>query len=288
MKWKRIPERAKEMSNDQTTDTPQGSVGLSPQIAATVIENQISEPKSAVEIFELPCGYIDEEGTLHTELKVREITGHEEDMLANRKMIPGQKINALIAQCTERVGTITDQGKLSQVVLDMTVGDRLFAIFAIRRVTVGNLYTFEARCDACNFTSQYTLDLSTLDIKEMPDRMKRKFEIELPRSKAKVKFHPMIGREEMKLQQIDKKGTDSLSLAIILRLDEIDGKAPSLKQVKGMSMVDRQFIRKKFDEVEGGVETEVELDCSSCYQEFKQDLDVGQASFFFPTVTQES
>ena len=274
------------MSNENETMEPK--VGLDPQLAATVIENQISEAKSAVQIFELPCGYIDEEGTLHTELKVREITGHEEDMLANRKMIAGQKINALIAQCTERVGTITDKGKLSQVVLDMTVGDRLFAIFAIRRVTVGDDYTFEAQCNHCDFTGRYTIDLSTLEVKEMPDRAKREFEEVLPKSQTRVKFHPMIGREEMKLQQIDKKGTDSLSLAIIVRLEEMDGKVPTLNVVKGWSMKDRQFLRKKFDAVEGGVETGVELDCPNCFQEFKQELDVGQASFFFPTETQES
>lgn len=271
-----------------TTEEEGKELGLNPHIAASVIETQISEPKSSQEIFTLPCGYLDEEKSLHTELKVREITGHEEDMLANRKMAANQKINALIAQCTERVGTITDKGKLSQVVLDMTVGDRLFAIFAIRRVTVGDEYTFEARCSNCKHTGQYTIDLSTLDVKEMPDRAKRSFDVTLPSSGQQVKFHPMIGREEMKLQQIDKKGTDSLSLAIIVRLDELGGKAPTLGAVKSLNMKDRQFIRTQFDEVEGGIETEIELDCSGCYQEFKQELDVGQASFFFPSGTQES
>ena len=272
--------------SDTTETGPE--VGLNPNLAATVIENQISEPKSSQEIFTLPCGYIDEEKSLHTELKVREITGHEEDMLANRKMAANQKINALIAQCTERVGTVSDNGKLSQVVLDMTVGDRLFAIFAIRRVTVGNEYTFEARCNHCQHTGRFTVDLSELEIKEMPDRAKRSFETTLPSSGQLVKFHPMIGREEMKLQQIDKKGTHSLSLAIIVRLDSLDGKAPTLGAVKSLNMKDRQFLRSKFDEVEGGVETEIELDCSSCYREFKQELDVGQASFFFPSGAQES
>jgi hypothetical protein len=275
----------KEMSD--TTKEEEGSVGLNPSLAAALLENQISEPKSSQEIFTLPCGYIDEEGALHTELKVREITGHEEDMLANRKMAANQKINALIAQCTERVGTVTDKGKLTQVVLDMTVGDRLFAIFAIRRVTVGNAYTFEARCSHCKHTGRFTVDLSELEIKPMPDPAKRSFEVTLPSSGDLVKFHPMIGREEMKLQQIDKKGTDSLSLAIIVRLDEVGGKTPTLGSVKNLNMKDRQFIRSKFDEVEGGVETGIELDCSSCYQEFKQELDVGQASFFFPSETQE-
>ena len=127
------------MSNENETQEPEKEVGLSPQLAATLIENQISEAKSAVEIFELPCGYIDEEGGLHTELKVREITGYEEDMLANRKMLPGHKINALIAQCTERVGTITDKGKLSQVVLDSLSPVRfLQGRHSINRVLSGN------------------------------------------------------------------------------------------------------------------------------------------------------
>jgi hypothetical protein len=50
-------------NNEEDVSVP---LGLDPNIAGTIVENQISEPKSAIGLFDLPCGYIDSEGTLHT------------------------------------------------------------------------------------------------------------------------------------------------------------------------------------------------------------------------------
>jgi len=279
---------SEELENTEELEEVTVPLGLDPNIAGTIIENQITEPKSSIGLFDLPCGYIDSDGTLHTEIKVREITGHEEDMLANRKLKSTKKLNELITRCVERIGTITDKGKLSQVVLDMTVGDRLFAIFAIRRVTVGDNYTYQVKCKECNAVNTVTMDLSTLEVKYMPDPTKREFEVTLPKSKLHVTFTPMTGRGEEKLSNLGKNTEDTLSLALLMRLTEIEGARPTLKAVKNMSSVDRIYLRDSFTKVEGGVETSVELDCPECYAEFKEDLDVSQAGFFFPTVAQES
>lgn len=264
-------------------------VGLDPNLAATIVENQISDPKASQGLYDLPCGYLDESGELHREIKVREITGHEEDMLANPKVRPNKKLNELITRCVERVGQITDKGKLSKIVLDMTVGDRLFTIFAIRRVTVGDYYTYEAKCPECNAVGRYTIDLGTLDVKAMPDPHERVYEVTLPSSKKVVKFAPMTGRGEEKLAELaSKRKEDSLSLSLIMRVLEIDGERPTLKGMKDLSSADRAFLRRSFDDVEGGVDTTIDLECAECYAEFKQDLDVGQAGFFFPTEAQKS
>ena len=278
-----------EVDNNQGTEAQEErEVGLNPNIAATIVENQISEAKSSLGIFDLPCGYLDPEGVLHKEVKVREITGHEEDMLANPKLNANKKLNELISSCVERIGQITDKGKLSQVVLDMTVGDRLFAIFAIRRVTVGDHYTYEVKCPHCSNVNSVTLDLSELELKAMPDPYKRLYETTLPKSGKKVKFSPMTGRGEDQLASMSKRKEDMLSLSLLMRVSEVDGQRPKLSTVKDMSSMDRAFLRDEFEKVEGGVETSIDLDCPACYAEFKQDLDVSQAGFFFPTGTQKS
>lgn len=271
--------------SDEQDPTP---VGINPAIAQHLVENQISEPKSSQGLFDLPCGYVDEQGNVHTEIKVREITGHEEDMLANPKIPAEKKMNELITRCVERVGNIEDKATLSKVVMDMMVGDRLFAIFAIRRVTVGDMYTYEVACKECKAKFRPTLDLSDLDIKKMEDPTLKEFRVILPRSKKEVVLVPMTGRTEARLSKMSKNTTDTLSLALMARLTEIDGEPATLAKVKDLSLRERQFIRSCFEKFEGGVDTEVEIDCPSCYTTFKQDLDAGQASFFFPTETQES
>lgn len=261
---------------------------MDPAKGATIIQNQISEAKSATGLFDLPCGYLDAEGTLHTDVSVREITGFEEDMLANPKIRPSKKINELVARCTERIGTITDRGKVAGVTKALTVGDRLFLIFAIRRVTIGDVYHFEAKCTHCNHVGDQAVDLSQLEVKKMPDPYKRIFDVVLPNSQIPVRFHPMTGVEEEKLEQVNKKKTDSLSLSLLMRLEMLGDDPPSMPKVKALGMKDRLFLRDEFDKVEGGLDTEIEFTCDNCFEEFKQDLDVSQASFFFPTGSRRS
>jgi hypothetical protein len=261
---------------------------MNPQKGATILQNQISEAKSATGVFELPCGYLDSEGTLHTEVVVREITGFEEDMLANPKIRPSMKINELISRCTERIGTITDRGKVAGITKALTVGDRLFLVFAVRRVTIGDVYQFEAKCPHCNTVGDQAVDLGELEVKKMPDPYKRIFDVTLPNSGIAARFHPMTGVEEEKLEKINRKKTDSLSLALLMRLEMLGDSPPSMPKVKALGMKDRIFLRDEFNKVEGGLDTEIEFTCDNCFEEFKQDLDVGQASFFFPSESRKS
>lgn len=271
------------------SDQVEREANINPNVAAAIVENQISEPKSSQGLFDLPCGYIDADGDLHTEVKVREITGYEEDILANKKVPANKKINELIARCVERVGRITDAGQLNEVTLDMTVGDRLFIIFAIRRVTVGDLYTYETKCPECKHIDRVTVDLDDLEIKKMDDPMRRTSSIVLPRSKKEVVIKTMTGRDEERLSTLmAKRAEDAMSLGLISRIVSIDGKPPTLSLVKGLSSADRGAIRAAFEESEGGVDTSIDLSCPNCYNEYQRDLDVGQAGFFFPTETPKS
>lgn len=271
------------------SDQVEREAGINPNVAAAIVENQIIEPKSSQGLFDLPCGYIDADGSIHTEVKVREITGYEEDILANKKVPSNKKINELIARCVERVGPFSEKGQLADITLDMTVGDRLFLIFAIRRVTVGDLYTYETKCPECKHVDRVTVDLGDLEIKKMEDPMKRTDKIVLPRSKKEVVYRTMTGREEEKVSAlIAKRSEDAMSLGLISRIVSVDGKPPTLSGIKALSSVDRAAIRAAFEKSEGGVDTSIDLSCPNCYNEYKRDLDVGQAGFFFPTETPES
>ena len=115
----------------------------------------------------------------------------------------------------------------------------------------------------------------------MPDPMLRSFDLTLP-SGRNVRFHPMVGKDEALLAKAgDKEG--ALSLGMLARIDMIDDKPPSLALVQGMSLRDRSALRDAFDEVEGGVDTSLEMVCPKCEHEFDRDLDVSQAGFFFPS-----
>lgn len=249
-------------------------------LEATVIQAQMAEPKSTVGIFELPCGYLAPDGELLTEVQVREITGVEEDMLAAKNIPGGKKITQLLGNCLERLGPMTDKPMLVQRARDLLIGDRVFLMLAIRRVTLGDDFPFERECPKCEHKSLYTVNLGELEVRKMADPKKRTHEGVLPSGKP-VRWHSMTGKEEETLSKVGN--TDALSASILVRLDMVGGGPPSMKVIKAMSMRDREWLRDKFDDTEGGVDTTLQLTCPECGGEFEDQLDVGQTGFFFPS-----
>ena len=131
-------------------------------VDAAVAASQLDHAKSSIGTFVLPCGYLDSAGVLHTEVCVKEISGHEEDLLASKAIPEARKLGELIANCVTRLGPLTDRGQIAMAVKELLVGDRAFLLFAIRRVTVGDNYPFRARCPSCEKEHLYNIDSAHL------------------------------------------------------------------------------------------------------------------------------
>lgn len=245
------------------------------------IVTQLSEIKSAVGIYELPCGWISPEGELVTAVKVRELTGREEDILASSSTPEHLKLNAILTNCVEAVGSITDRQKISQILLDLTSGDRVFLLFMIRLVTLGPLYPFAVTCPECSKENQPDVDLTQLEKKPMVDHLKRVFAVDLPSGK-KVTWRVMNGRDDNAAAKSTKKD-DLLSQNLLVRVTEIEGVLATMESVKSLGWSDRNFLREQFEEIEGGIDLTTTNTCASCQHEWDVQLDAGQLGFFFPS-----
>jgi hypothetical protein len=252
---------------------------------SNIIEQQIETPKSAVGIYELPCGVVSPEGNLIQEVQVREMTGREEDLLASAKMPPVKKINALLCACTERVGHITDKQTIAQIISGMTQGDRVFLLMAIRRASLGDELPLEQECPSCEQMGYYIQDLSELNVKPMKDPMKRSYEVALPSGKT-VKFRSGNGADEERLSKV--ADDEKPSFMLLCRTEAINGKAPTIHDIKGLSFRDRQALRDAFEENDGGVDTAIDMTCSHCGHTFKTEVELGSQGFFFPDRAQKS
>lgn len=258
---------------------------LNEAILAQQTENAMREAKSSQGIFDLPCGYLTPEGELFTEVQVREITGAEEDMLGAKNISGGKKITQLLANCVQRIGSITDKDQLLQVVRSLPLGDRVFLMLAIRRVTLGDMFPFEEKCPSCGKSEIYNEDLSELAAKAMPEPKKRVYDTVLP-SGITARFHVMTGKDEEVLVRADMK--DQASAAVMARLDLLNDKHPTIEDVKALGLRDRNALRDAYEEVEGGVETTLNMGCPFCGQEFQADLNPGSTGFFFPSRLQKN
>jgi ribosomal protein S27E len=266
------------------------------QNVAVISQQKMDEPKAPVGLYELPCGLLLQSGALHTEVQVREISGDEEDLLANDKIGGEKKVAELLARCVTRVGPF-EGTQARACVLDLTVGDRTFLLFAIRRVSLGDEYPFVDKCPACENEQLFNLSLAELEVKKMEKPTVRKFNITLP-SGIVAGWHVMTGHDEAFVQKFIKEGSDKVSLAIMARLDTLNGeevsriplkgKPTALAAVKALGMRDRNHLRDAFQEMEGGVETTMDMECPGCGHEYRSDLDVGQQGFFFPSAAQKA
>jgi len=252
-------------------------------IQSNLFQNQIADPKSGVGIFDLPCGYLDRNGTLHKEVQIHEMTGAEEDLLAAKKIKASKKMNSLVAACIDLIGDITDKGKIASIIPQLLLGDRVFLLFAIRRVSFGDDYMINEQCPECDVKSLFTVNLGELQTKEMPDPSQRLYEVEL--SKGVFKFHPPSGIDEAAMTEMSN-GLDDLSMSILMRAVSYNGLPVNLQIIKSLSVRDRNRLRTIFDEVEGGVDTAINFTCASCEHTFKKDVGM-DTGFFFPSAVQK-
>lgn len=242
---------------------------------------------------DLPCGYIDAEGGLHRKMLVGEMTGYEEDILAGKgEVIP--RINKIVSNCTKKIGDIEDRKEIARAVAHLTASDRMAALIAIRRISLGDFYDVKLRCpsDKCGDESRFNLDLGDIELLMMDNPTEREYVDTLPSGKV-VQWHIMSAHDEEWLTAKQKKKEDLLTLNLLARVDRIDedevGKMrgvkkdypKALKALKRLSISERNTIREWFDKAEGSVETEVDFKCPSCGYEWKADMDVGQPDFFF-------
>lgn len=260
----------------------------------------IQDAKASQDTFRLPCGWLDPLGVLHRDVQVREITGVEEDLLAARGGDGNGKFDALLANCTVRVGDVSDPAKIKEVVHNLPVGDRLFLLLAIRAVSLGAEYYFEATCPSakCGKPSTLAVDLYSLEQFEAEAPTEAEHLLKLPSGKEVV-WRFLTGRGEDTVGEIVKKFEEeqtakgakasvssvNLSAAIYARIVKIDGKVPSMADVQALGVRDRNALRDTFQSQEGFVDTEIKATCKHCQHEYTVDVDLGQAGFFFPSVT---
>jgi hypothetical protein len=61
-----------------------------------------------------------------------------------------------------------------------------------------------------------------------------------------------------------------------------------MEAIKALSSRERNDMRTTFDDVDGGVDTEVTMECPKCGDTFQRDIDAGQPSFFFPSAVRRN
>ena len=164
--------------------------------------------------FELPSGI---------EIELREMTGAEEELLTNQRLIrTGDAVNQVFKNCIVRLGD-NDEPTVKDV-LDLLSGDRLFILVRLRQISLGDEVELELTCPntACRAANAVTVNLEELEV--TPYGEEREFAFTLPGSGGKVRFGYLDGHKEKRLAALKEP---SISSAMLIRIIDVAGAQPT-------------------------------------------------------------
>lgn len=258
-------------------------------------------------IFELPNAIQTDSGEWVREIELAEMTGMEEDILADQTRLGGkghfaksvtQRMTEILSRCTVRLGShARPEGKdrftaplyFAKAWDNAYSNDRVYALMRLRQVSLGDKLVFPDTCPECKKEiKRVSVDLNDLEVQtiDFNTACMRVRQVKLPRSGDTVDWRPLTAQDEPVLEEIarDRK-SDFLSAFIFQRIMLINGSAPpkGVEYVKKMGQYDRRFLNSYFDTAEGGIDTSIGVVCDSCATEFRRKVNVGDQSFFFPS-----
>lgn len=226
--------------------------------------------------------------------RVRSLKGSELNLLGDKKAIrSGDLFDNLLRACwlgtddpgpyNFDVGGAVNWGKV-------LVADRFFILLQIRDTTYPeDPYSFRASCGDSNCGASFTWDINLNDliVKAIPEGSLEKLRSGTPLETIvfdkKIQFRLTTGEDEKKGAKFLKGMQQRILDVLNMRVISVEGVEPQDKR-KWLADLDLNFHRDMiaaFDEQDGGVETEIEIECPECGNVFPIDLPFGR-EFFLP------
>lgn len=250
--------------------------------------NTLRNSTAIYEEVELPSKgrfYDGENGPSNGIVSIRPMTGEEEQILATPRFVRrGQAINMIFQKC------IKENNFRPENLLTI---DRTYLLIYLRGISYSTKYDVEVKCPECEKKFGTTINLDEMYVEGCPDNFGPILQDVLPTTKLPFSYRLSTGKDEQEITDYrdrrikafgDASADDTLTYRTAALLNEIDGiKMKNDLQVllKNLPINDVSHIRNCINEPPFGVDTNIEIVCPSCLQDFEVDLPL-EANFFFP------
>ena len=259
-------------------------------------------PRRAREVeVELPVGLLDDDGRLHRTATLRKMTGHEEALLADRKLRAngGRLVSELLASCVRRLGDLSPVTR--QQVSALPSPDRNFLLLELRKATFGCELEASYTCPVCRTTTTRQEDLDVFEVRRAEAGADPELLVELSdgyedRSGAvytTLRFRLPTGTDEERVaagaRENAARATNALLARCLVEALDADGEpmptphreALGTRLLQDLTMGDRARIERTFRERMPGVDLTREVECDGCGRVNRASLDM--TSFFSPS-----
>lgn len=228
--------------------------------------------------------YNDSNGPSSGVISIRPMTGEEEQILATPRFVrKGQAINMIFQKCMK------EKYNVDQL---LTI-DRTYLLIYLRGISYSPEYEVEIKCPECDKKFSTSIDLNSLYVEDCPESYGPELQDVLPNTKLPFSYRLSTGKDEQDIQEhrdrrIKMFGDSSADDTLIYRtsqlvhdIDGITNKEELQVLLKNLPINDVAYIRNLINEPPFGVDTNVEIICPSCLQDFQMELPL-EANFFFP------
>lgn len=211
--------------------------------------------------------------------EIRKLKASEANILANRKQQrSGKAIASVLRACwtaTDDPGPYNHGGDGDPDFTRVLVGDQYFIMLMIRAATYGPTYKFKIQCheDSCRQTLYADLEIpEDLEIQNLPEesvarlRSGEPFETALEDGTA-VKFRLATVDAIRKVHKQWGRAPDKrITISVAGRVSEIEGVADNDLRtfIEDMELDELSKLIRKMDDADGGVQSEVEVECVHC------------------------
>lgn len=231
---------------------------------------------------------------------VRGLKGKEINMFANMTNARSNKtIHQVLGSvwvATEDVGSaydfVDDKVDWSKVLLC----DRFTALLYARVATWGAEYEFKLQCGACRKRFEWALDLTDLPIKELSPESIEAFRagnrftttvLDEDGESRKVTYQLVTPAIETKIERANNmSSSDRATLSLAQRIVSVEGLDPGkgaikawLNELEATSLFDLIDV---LDENDGGIDTEIEIECPHCGAGDDVELPLDRREFWNP------
>jgi hypothetical protein len=230
--------------------------------------------------YTLPCGMVtgDPQNPLVASVRVRELTGFDEEKLARLTMTDNvaNYQTELLACGVEVIGATPPS---RDALRGLLIGDRDALVLAVRRATFGDLLDFKLDCDACGEKSDIVIDLATdVEVVTLENPLVRTFDVETSRGTVKVRLLNGFDQEAFSESAGKKVKTraEVSTLMLAKSVQEING-VPTYgdeNAVRALPSGDRVKILDFVADIQPGPQLQqpVPVNCATCGKEFPISL----------------
>ena len=241
--------------------------------------------KSMDPVITLPRGLM-YNGTWHTQVTVRELTGVDEEVLARVKTVQDMFDN-VIALGVVRVGTLEMSAmtlpERQGLMQGLLLGEREQLYLAVVQATYGDDKVLKYTCPSCEEEQDLTVTLSE-DFKPRQVEDVERTEFHHTTSKGTdVAYRPAIGSDQ--IEALGRKGASPAEQNTIILsrcIKSVDGQVVvnPIEYARALPMRDRTALLDLLIERQPTVDLSVTINCAVCREE--QTISLGWGDLFRP------